>query len=99
MQRLFGVDPPQARGAADPAQQLQEYWRWRIEAMAQFPVAKTDQAISHVFVGEMDRALDLLWEAFEMRSAAMVFLATDPSYDPLRGLERFDDLLDRVGAP
>ncbi|HEX9164358.1 MAG TPA: protein kinase [Gemmatimonadales bacterium] len=54
-------------------------------------------AMGHAAVGEMDRAFAALEEAFEARSAGLIFLHVDPGYQPLRTDARFADLVRRVG--
>src|SRR5688500_3049373 len=50
-------------------------------------------------IGENQRALDALEEAFAERETFMMFLKVDPRLDPLRDDPRFQDLLRRVGFP
>ena len=47
----------------------------------------------HVLVGETDQALDALEQALEQREVELIFLATDPRLDDLRGAPRFDQML------
>lgn len=47
-------------------------------------------------LGEHDQALDCLEKGFAERSYWMVFLNTDPVYDPIRFESRFQRLLDRM---
>lgn len=50
-------------------------------------------------IGENQRALDALEEAFAERESFMMFLKVDPRLDPLHDEPRFQDLLRRVGFP
>lgn len=50
-------------------------------------------------IGENQRALDALDEAFAEHEAFLLFLKVDPRLDPLRDDSRFKDLLQRVGFP
>jgi tetratricopeptide (TPR) repeat protein len=54
--------------------------------------------LSNVYLGlgDLERALLLLEQTYEERGAYLIFLATDPVYDPLRKLSRFGDLIRRV---
>jgi adenylate cyclase len=54
-------------------------------------------AMVHGFLGETDRAMHLLEEAIAARSAGLIYLHVDPSYDPLRADPRFPELVQRVG--
>ena len=54
-------------------------------------------AIVQIGLGENDKAFDWLNKACVDRSDWMIFLNTDPLFDPLRADPRFRDLLTRVG--
>ena len=54
-------------------------------------------AIVQIGLGEKNKALDWLDKARTDRSDWMIFLETDPLFDPLRGDPRFRDLLLSVG--
>lgn len=62
------------------------------------PVAETHRAVILAALEERDRALDALERALESREPNMITLG-DPSFDPLRGEERFVDLVAAVGLP
>jgi DNA-binding SARP family transcriptional activator/tetratricopeptide (TPR) repeat protein len=79
----------QTNAALDDALWLQDLRRTRF-------VPTEYEALIHVGLGDHDRALDLLEEAFHERSNTMVYLRIEPILDPLRGLERFQRLVDRV---
>jgi len=48
-------------------------------------------------LGDLDRAFAALEQAYEDRSAGLIYLHVDPSYDPLRHDERYHDLVRRIG--
>ena len=52
-----------------------------------------------IFLGDEERAFELLEQGYEERDGNLVFLAVDPTFDPLRSDPRFDDLLRRIGFP
>jgi DNA-binding winged helix-turn-helix (wHTH) protein len=54
-------------------------------------------ATVHAARGESERALEWLARAESARSGWLVYLATEPRFDTLRGEARFDELLARVG--
>ena len=53
-------------------------------------------ALVYIGLGERDRALDWLEQAYQDRSAYMVYAKTDPLLDPLRSVPRFISLLHRM---
>jgi TolB-like protein/Flp pilus assembly protein TadD len=53
----------------------------------------------HLGLGDQELALDCLEQGFHERSYWMVFLKTDPVYDPLRNHARFEHLLERMAFP
>jgi serine/threonine-protein kinase len=54
-------------------------------------------ALVYAALGDKDRAIDLLEEAYRERSDSIVFLKVEPRLDPLRQEPRFADLLRRAG--
>ena len=52
-----------------------------------------------VGLGEYDQALDWLEQAADERDRVLVWLAVRPCFDPLRELDQFQRLVDRIGAP
>lgn len=66
-------------------------------ASARAYVAPEYRALVHLGLGEHERALELLEEAYENRSGAMAYIGVEPLLDPVRGDTRFQALRDRVG--
>lgn len=62
-------------------------------------VPPTCPAVIHSALGETDRALDLLEQAYEMRDVIMVWIKTRHQFDPLRATPRFQVLLRRMNFP
>ena len=56
-------------------------------------------ALVYVGVGDTERAIDALEQAYEERTGVMVFLKVEPIWDPLRSDPRFQDLLRRMNFP
>ena len=50
-------------------------------------------------IGETEKALDALEQAYAEREAFMTVVKVDPRLDPLRDDPRFQNLLRRVGFP
>jgi serine/threonine-protein kinase len=83
-----------------------EQSRERLGALAELSltrdVSPVHFATVHVALGERDQALDWLERAVESRSGWLVYLATEPRFDPLRGDDRFVVILSRTdgeGSP
>lgn len=53
-------------------------------------------AVIYAFLGDNERALDRLEEAFRSRAFMIVFIKADPVYDPLRNEPRFRSILQRM---
>jgi hypothetical protein len=56
-------------------------------------------ATVHLALGDHEKAIDALEQAFDEHSASVGFLKVDPALDPLRGEPRFEDLLRRMNFP
>jgi hypothetical protein len=61
------------------------------------PVDPTVFAQTFAGVGDKDQVLAWLQKAYARRSNGLISLKVDPAYDLLRGNQRFEDLLRRVG--
>ena len=71
-----------------------------IEALKARPyVSPVDIATIYIGLGEKDPALDWLERGFAGRAYGLVFLPSDPRFDPLRSDPRFAALMRRVGLP
>jgi TolB-like protein/Tfp pilus assembly protein PilF len=74
--------------------------RQRLDALASLSltrdVSPVHFATIHAALGEHDAALDWLDRALEARSGWLVYLATEPRFDPLRDQPRFADLVATV---
>lgn len=66
-------------------------------AAAERYVPPYGRAFIHTALGETDAALDRLEEATRTRDAALIWVAVDPAFDPLRGERRFRAVLERMG--
>ena len=109
--RLIGEQP--CWGLRIDAQQLlaalhaggaEAYWRKRLELMGScdtqtHPSRHFAFAISHVHIGERERAIEHLERMVDAHAGGAVFIAVDPTLKQLRGHERFEALLRRVGTP
>lgn len=53
----------------------------------------------YVQLGEVERALDELEKAYQQHNLNLIYVASDPIYDPVRAHPRFQQLLERMGLP
>lgn len=56
-------------------------------------------ALVHVGLGDLERAVDALEEAYRQRQTGVLHLRMNPLYDPLRPEERFRKLMRKAGVP
>jgi TolB-like protein/DNA-binding winged helix-turn-helix (wHTH) protein/Tfp pilus assembly protein PilF len=95
--RLGGLLSPDRKTA------LGTYWRWRLEGLEaqkrSGPVDPSTLAQIHMALGEPDKALAELEDAFESRAGWILpFLNVDPVFDPLRADPKFRDLVARIAS-
>ncbi|HEY7862778.1 MAG TPA: tetratricopeptide repeat protein, partial [Thermoanaerobaculia bacterium] len=98
---------------APPVSQLHRIWQEQgyeafQRAVLRWNIAKSppgDQLTSAAValrltrLGEKEQALHWLGRAFDSHTRDLVFLAVDPTWDPLRGDPRFEAFVDRIGLP
>ena len=82
------------RGETDEARQLLNDLSAKAETEYVLPVALV---ILHLALGEKDAALDWLEKAHAERRGWLCYLKVEPLLDPLRGEERFERLLRKMG--
>jgi TolB-like protein/Flp pilus assembly protein TadD/predicted Ser/Thr protein kinase len=68
-----------------------------LDATVQPVVSPFHAAVIHVGLGERERAIDLLWEAYRLRTWQVRLLKVEPLFDPLRSEPRFQALLEEIG--
>jgi hypothetical protein len=54
-------------------------------------------AVLHAALGETERAIDALCDAYDERSSPLIWMKVDPWLDDLRGHARFIILMHRAG--
>jgi TolB-like protein len=78
-------------------------WRGYLQAMtakARLPQGNLYLvATFHIALGERDRAISELYNAYDRRENDLYWLKTDPLFDPLRDDPRFKELVTKVGYP
>ncbi|HEY2466331.1 MAG TPA: hypothetical protein VGI45_00645 [Terracidiphilus sp.] len=60
-------------------------------------VGRYEIALVYAGLGEKDQAFEWLEKSYQAHDVGLVYLKVDPSLDPLRSDQRFDQLLSRVG--
>ncbi len=103
--RLMGRDEEWRRGYERAYQEAGFEGAFRYVLASETEPARTeyvnpeDIARGYARLGEIDAAFEWLERAYEERSTSLVFLGSNPFYDPLRSDPRFDDLLRRINYP
>ena len=62
-------------------------------------VSPYQRALIHLHLGERNKALQLLLEAYNIRDAWVVWMGVEPQLDPLRGEPVFEDILRDLRHP
>ena len=62
-------------------------------------VSPYDIAVIYAGLEDTDRTFEWLNEAFQERSGLMVYMRSDPRFQPLRREPTFQDLLHRMSVP
>ena len=78
---------------------LLEQAKYLKEISATKYVSPVDMALQYAQLGDKEKTLALLEDAYRERSPLLVWIETDPAYDFLRSDERFRSLIKRVGLP
>jgi DNA-binding winged helix-turn-helix (wHTH) protein/Tfp pilus assembly protein PilF len=82
---------------------LEDYWRgqdqWLRELGRQELATPYDLARAAVYVGEEERALDLLLEQCRLRSVQTPLIAVEPVFESLHGHPRWSQVLDCLKLP
>ncbi|HEV8169321.1 MAG TPA: tetratricopeptide repeat protein, partial [Pyrinomonadaceae bacterium] len=69
------------------------------QAAAHSYVSPYHRAMIHLHLGDRERALELLLEAFTIKDAWLVWMGVEPQWDPLRGEPVFDQILRDLRHP
>src|SRR5215211_6036937 len=92
-----------ALGAAYAAAGRQKDARAALERLAQLSVhgyvSPYQLSLIHLHLGERERALQLLQDAYAIRDAWVVWLGVEPQFDPLRGDRIFEGILRDLRHP
>jgi serine/threonine protein kinase/tetratricopeptide (TPR) repeat protein len=92
-----------ALGAAYAAAGRQQDARAAVDRLAQLSVhgyvSPYQLSLIHLHLGERERALELLQDAYTIRDAWVVWLGVEPQFDPLRGDPIFEGILRDLRHP
>ncbi len=92
-----------ALGAAYAAAGREKDARAALERLAQLSVhgyiSPYQLSLIHLHLGERERALELLQDAYAIRDAWVVWLGVEPQFDPLRGDPIFEGILRDLRHP
>jgi len=83
-------------GAYGPAKEMADYYAQAAESHYIPPIQR---AFIHIGIGEYDKALELLEQAYRERSWFLIFMNVEPWYDPVRKDQRFRDIVARMSYP
>jgi tetratricopeptide (TPR) repeat protein len=90
-------------GAAYAAAGRQQDARGVLERLSQLAVhgfvSPYQLSLIHLHLGERERALELLLDAYSMKDAWVVWLGVEPQFDPLRGEPVFEGILRDLRHP
>ena len=89
-----------ASGTSSGEDRMRAIWKWRLQRLEQAArtryISPYTLATHYVLIGDRDRAMGALEQAYEQRAGVIAFLKTDPMVDPLRSSQRFETLLQHV---
>lgn len=61
--------------------------------------ARPVTSILDMGIGEIDRAMDTLFETIDSRDTMLLYVQCEPTYDPIRTHPRYPELIQRIGFP
>ncbi|MFN2387037.1 MAG: tetratricopeptide repeat protein [Thermoanaerobaculia bacterium] len=65
-------------------------------AQTSLPVTSSSLALGYARLGDKEKALEWLEKAFESHTRDLIYMKVEPSYDPVRGDPRFEEMLGRL---
>lgn len=86
-----------AYGASARAGQARQVLESLKRLAAEQYVSPVNLAIIHAGIGDQERALELLEQAYEDRATALIFVKVEPRWDGIRDDPRFTGLIRRMG--
>ena len=86
-------------GIAGKTEKAKEVLYHHLERSKTQFVKPTDLTVMYTGLGEYDKALDYLEQAYDTREGWLVLLQVEPMYDSLRNDPRFQDILEKMNFP
>jgi len=83
-------------GEYDLGKQMADYYT---EQAKDHYLAPVQRAFIHIGIGEYDKAIDLLEQAYNENSWFITFIQVEPWMDPIRDDARFQDIMSRMKFP
>ncbi|MFY0624653.1 MAG: hypothetical protein JXR07_00035 [Reichenbachiella sp.] len=83
-------------GEYELAKQMADYYE---EAAKTAYLPQMQRAFIHIGIGEHEKAIDLLEEAYDQKSWFLIFMGVEPWLDPLREMDRFKKLKAKMNYP
>ncbi len=78
------------------AKRMADFYNLKSDAHYLPPVQR---AFIHIGIGEYDEAIGLLEQAYEQQSWFLVFIKSEPWYDPIRGNAKFEQIISNMKFP
>ncbi len=83
-------------GQYEPAKQMADYYE---NAAEDHYLPPLQRAFIHIGIGEYDKAISLLEQAYDENSWFLIFMQVEPWLDPLRNYPGFADIMKRMEFP
>ena len=83
-------------GDYETAKQMTDFYSLKSKDYYLPPVQR---AFIHIGIGEYDKAISLLEQAYDENSWFLAFIQIEPWYDPIRDDPRFEDIMGRMNFP
>lgn len=83
-------------GKLESAKEMADYYS---ASASDYYLPQVQRAFIHIGMGEYERAIELLQEAYEAKSWFLIFLKVEPWYDPIRDDPRFRELVRKMEFP
>ncbi len=83
-------------GETEMAKQIADYYE---EASKENYLPPVQRSFVHLGIGEHDKAIELLQQAYQEKSWFLIFIQIEHWYDPIREDDRFIEIMDKMNFP